>query len=245
MADADDNLLWNGLNAISKETAEHLSERAQCFVELYNDWLDIMGTFTTAYSNDLPLTSLVAADFFSLGKDLHWLHRLLHWGNYPLVIRVLRYDWELMFRAYYADVYQPSVPGDADLPGSSVDDKIHWLESRGPGLHFNSLIIPILNVLLPGSEREHYKRLWRELNKHVHPTKDLRYRMIEESALAVRDGFDQEWAESAIDLACDVYDLIWLMTLHRFPNCVPLLTGSRLFQYTPKTSRLLLELPRI
>lgn len=244
MADAADNLLWAGLSDVSKETSAHLGERAFCFVHLYNDWLDICGTFAIAYSQDLPQTSLVAADFFSLGKELHWLHRLLHWGNYPLISRTLRYNWELMFRAYYADVYQPSVPGDADLPGSSVDEKVEWLESRGPGLHFHSLIVPILNVLVPDREHKLYKGYWRELNQHVHPTKDLRYRMVEESALAVRDGFDQQWAESTINLACEVYDLIWLMTLHRFPKCVSLLTGPKMFMMSPKTTRILRELPR-
>ena len=94
MADTNDDLLWIGLREISAETVEHLGERADCFVDLYNDWLDIWGSFLSAYSQDLPLTSLVAADFFSLGKDLHWLHRLLHWGNYPLINRNLRYGWE-------------------------------------------------------------------------------------------------------------------------------------------------------
>jgi len=185
------------------------------------------------------LTSLVAADFFSLGKDLHWLYRLLLWGNYPLVSRTLRYDWELMFRAYYVDVFQPSVPGDTDLPGSSIDDKVQWLEARGPSLHLHSLIVPILNAILPDDQREHYKRIWRKLNKHVHPTKILRDKMFDESALAVRDSFDKEWAEEALDDACQVFDLIWLMTLGRFPKCVPLLGGPRLFRHTPRTARLL------
>lgn len=245
MPESNDNLLWMNLPEISEETAEQLGERAHCFVDLYNDWLDIWGSFSSAYSKDLPFSSLVAADFFGLGKDLHWLHRLLHWGNYPLITRILRYDWELMFRAYYADVYQPSIPGDADLPGSSVDDKVQWLDARGPGLHFNSLIVPILNVVLASGERDHFTRIWRNLNHHIHPTKHLRYRMLDESVLAIRDSFDKEWAAEAVGISCDVFDLIWLMTLKRLPKCVPLLTGQRLFLHTPRTSRLLFEPPRI
>jgi hypothetical protein len=101
------------------------------------------------------------------------------------------------------------------------------------------LIVPNLNVLLSGNERERYKQHWRELNKQVHPTRNLRYRMIEESALAVRDGFDQKWADSTIDLACDVYDLLWLMTLHRFPKCLPLLSGPRLFNHAKRSASIL------
>lgn len=243
MSDTNDDLLWIGLEDISKETEQHLGERAHCFIDLYIDWLEIWGSFSTAYSKDLPLTSLVAADFFSLGKDLHWIHRLLHWGNYPLITRVLRYDWELMFQAYYVDVYQPSIPGDANVPGISVDDKVHWLDSRGPSLQFNSLIVPILNALLPSGERDHYKQIWRHLNQHVHPTKHLRYRLIEESALAVRDSFDKEWAEEVIGFSCDVVDLIWLTTLKRFPMCVASLTEPSLFKHAPRTSRLLFEPP--
>lgn len=104
MSEGGDDLLWIGLHEISKQTEQQLGDRTHCFVDLFNDWLDISGALASAYPEDLPLTSLVAADFFSLGKELHWLHRLLHGGNYPLITRVLRYDWELMFRAYYADV---------------------------------------------------------------------------------------------------------------------------------------------
>jgi len=236
MADTNENLLWIGLREISIETVEEFGERAHCFVELYNDWLEIGECFSKAYSQDLPLTSLVAADFISLGKELLWLYRLLHWGNYPLIIRTLRYDWELMFQAYFADIYQPSVAGDTDIPGATVDDKVQWLGARGAGLHFNSMIVPILNAVLPSSERDHYKRIWRHLNQHVHPTKHLRYRMIDESALAIRDLFDKEWAEEAIGISCDVLDVIWLMTLNRFPKCVPLLADPRLFKYAKRTA---------
>ncbi len=93
MTDSNDDLLWGHLPEIARETDEILGERAYCIINLYNDWIDVCGRFSDAYSKDLPLTSLIAADFFCLGKDLHWMHRLFHWGNYPLIHRILRYDW--------------------------------------------------------------------------------------------------------------------------------------------------------
>lgn len=241
MENEKDTLLWGGLDEIARETEEALGGRAYCFINLYNDWMDIWSQFSKAYSEDLPLSSLVAADFYNLGKDLHWMHRLLHWGNYATVHRILRYDWELMFRACYADIYVPNIPGDEDVPGWSVDEKVQWLENRETELNYRTMIKPILRVILPDTEQGKFGKVWRKLNRYVHPTNQLRNRLIGETALAVRDSFDQEWAEETVSIACEVFDLIWFVTLDRFSDCLRLLNTEKSFGQTPLTSRLIQE----
>lgn len=71
--------------------------------------------------------------------------------------------------------------------------------------------------------REHYRQLWQSLNRYVHPSVALVSRMIEESALMVTDSFDETWATEIIQDATEVFDLIWLAVISRFPCCVPLL----------------------
>jgi hypothetical protein len=41
--------------------------------------------------------------------------------------------------------------------------------------------------------------------------------MIGESALHVTDGFDREWALETVDIAADVFDLVWLAILGHHP----------------------------
>jgi hypothetical protein len=238
MNNAKEDLLWMNLPVISAETEKQFGDRAFCLIELYNDWIEISSSIRSAYGESLAFSSLVAADFFSLGKELHWLHRLLHWGNYPLIHRVLRFDWELMFHAYYADVYQPSIPGDRDQPGKTVDKKVDWLESHNRGLNWHTVILPITNTLVRKKDCSHYGKIWRALNHHVHPTKAIRHRSIDDSALMVRDSFDKKWADESIHAACDVFDLIWLLTLRRFPKCRDQLSKD-FFRHVQGTRRLL------
>lgn len=235
MDKAKANLLCEGLMDIAEQTENQLGEKASCFVELHEDWLEIWESFLKAYPEKLPYISLVAADFFLLGKDLQWMHRLFQWGNYPLVHRILRYDWELMFRAYYADVYMPNIPGETDVPGDTVDEKVEWIGRREKELNFQRVIKPILNVFLPQAEQKFFGDLWTELNQHVHPTKHIRDRIYEPSSLAVADSFDEKWAQETMQNACDVFDLIWVMTLAHFQECIPLLKKSQGFPYAART----------
>jgi hypothetical protein len=47
---AGDKLLRIGLHETSKKTVEHLGERAHCFVNLCNDWLDMGGAYVGVFS---------------------------------------------------------------------------------------------------------------------------------------------------------------------------------------------------
>lgn len=232
-------LLWGNLSQIAETTKRRLAtKQSHCFVNLYNDWLDIWGGILDAYSKDVLLTSLVVADLFSVGKELHWMHRLLHWGNYPLIHRNLRYVWELMFLAHFADTVEVAVPKIADIPGESVDAKAAWLKRHDRCTNWQSVVRPLLEKVINRGDRRYYSSLWAGLNRSVHASLELRHRLIDESALAVKDAFDRQWAQETCHIASGVFDAIWLLVLRRFPKCIPLLQGKNIFLNAPRSRAL-------
>src|SRR5262245_39051294 len=135
---------------IAERTLDALGEEpAWFFTDLTNDWINLSGALLGACTPEEQLTSLVFADFHSLFREITWFQRLFLWGNYPYVYRNLRFVWELLFRAYYADTYASEHPGGTDLPGPSVDDKNAWLSKREHRLKWDSVFKPILRKLLP------------------------------------------------------------------------------------------------
>ncbi len=232
------NLLFGGLAEIAEETKKHLDlEQSGCFVNLYNDWIDIWPAILDSCSHDHLLTSLVFADLHAVGKELYWMHRLLHWGNYPMVYRNLRYVWELMGLAYFADVDEVAVQGIIDRPGPQLDDKAAWLDRHQMRIRWSTVIRPIRDKVIDRAEWEHFGRIWGELNRCVHASWSLRDKMLDESALFVKDAFDQNWAIETCQVASDVFDLIWLIVLRRFPTCIPALEKSNSFLNTPRTRK--------
>lgn len=240
MTATERELLWGNLPQIANTTQRRLkTKQAYCFINLYNDWLGVWSQMLNVYSKDVALRSLVAADLFNLGKELHWMHRLLHWGNYPLVHRNLRYVWELMFLAYFADTVEAAVPEISDQPGECVDDKVAWLHKHEWKINWRSVIRPLVYKVIEKRERQHYSHIWGSLNRSVHASVELRYRLIDESALAIRDAFDLRWAKDTCQIASDVFDVIWLVVLRRFPDCIPFLGGKNCFINTPRTKSLI------
>jgi hypothetical protein len=63
--------------------------------------------------------------------------------------------------------------------------------------------------------------------------------LIDESALLVRDWFDEQWARESITAAADIFDVIWLAVLHQFPNAIPLLKNPKTCAMCPMTRALL------
>src|SRR2546427_3547396 len=215
---------YDRLKEIEQESVLRLGrEKAFYFMELANDWIDIQAAISRAYSYNELTQGLVYFYFFSLFKEVQWFQLHFLSSNYPMLGRGLRFVWEMIYRAYYTDTYMGESP-----PGSSLDDKISWLEQHESTLRWGNCIYPVLGRVFPLVEqeqevREHYRQLWQSLNRYVHPSVDLVSRMIEESSLLVTDGFDETWATEIIQDATEVFDLIWLAVISRFPRCVPLL----------------------
>src|SRR5262249_25330081 len=133
---------------IAQETVAALGdERASLFVYLYNDALDIGSAVRDSYSEEERGQSLTFVDFMGVCKEIHWLGVIFLAGTYPLVLGRLRFIWELIFRAVYADTYAPVSIGDRHGPGPTAQDKHQWLEAHEDELGWGSLILPLLQRL--------------------------------------------------------------------------------------------------
>jgi hypothetical protein len=223
--------LFGHWREVAEETTRRLGEEsAGVFIYLYNDALDILGAILDCYSNEERLQSLVFAEFTGLLKELHWFHVLFLCGNYRLILSQLRFNWERIFRAQYADAYAEENPGASDAPGPTLDDKHDWLTQREVGLNWPRLIRPTLRRLFSGGTLAQVESLfnpvWDRLNCCVHPSGDLREKLASESRLHVRDAFDPAWARQTLADAAEVFGLIWLAVLSRFPAAVPLLLAD-------------------
>jgi hypothetical protein len=225
---------------IAEQTAAKLGEQtAGLFVELYNDAIDIQGAILGANPQADLLNSLVFTEFTGLFKELHWLHVLLVSGNYPIVLTRLRFNWERLFRARHADAYVAEHPNEADAPGPTIAEKHDWLTEREERLNWGTTIAPTLARLIPGADEtcigSHYRPLWQRLNRCVHPSGELREKLVSESALLVHDAFDEEWAREALTYAAQVFALIWMAVLSRFPAAIPrVLSKQNAFQTCPQ-----------
>src|SRR5207247_248346 len=136
----------------------------------------IAGAVQEAYSaEDLP-TSLVWYDFTTIPQQLFGMGFDFWCGRYAEVGRGLRFAWESIFRAFYADQYLALNPGATDPPVQSLDEKIDWLEERS--LNWNSIVLPVLrHVFAAWSEAERsnqFHPIWKRLNSVVHPSADWR-----------------------------------------------------------------------
>ena len=77
--------------------------------------------------------------------------------------------------------------------------------------------------------------VWQSLNHCVHPSDELRLRLVDESALLVKDAFDEGWARETIETASTVFGLIWLVVMRRFPTAIPaVLDKPRAFRTCPQ-----------
>jgi hypothetical protein len=230
---------------VADETNRVLGEEtAGFFIYLYNDALDILKAIDDHYPQREWLCSLTCAEFLGVLKELNWLHALFLCGNYRLVLSQLRFNWERIFRARYADAYAEEHPHETALPGPTLDDKHDWLMKREDRLNWRTVIKPALTHLFsagtPEETEAHFRPLWDRLNRCVHPSGDLREKLTGESALYLFDGFDEGWARETRADAVAVFELIFLAILSRFPAVVPaLLADPHMFPECPRVRAVL------
>jgi len=210
------------LAEIERQTQESLGEEGDFFVNVANDWIEINSALIDAYPGELGHT-LVVHTFQGLFKEVWWFQFLFVSGNYPLLLSRLRFIWESVFRAYFAEHYPLGPPQSWPAPGPSPDDKLAWLEKHERYLNWNRCIEPTLRAVFPLADREHnvreyYLGLWQKLHKYVHPSTYLAGKMIGESLLHVTDNFDEEWAREVFKIASTVFDLVWLAVLGHHPD---------------------------
>jgi hypothetical protein len=134
----------------------------------------------------------------------------------------LRFVWESIFRAYFVEHYPIGPRRTWDTPGATPDEKVAWLEEHGKQLRWDTCIEPVLREIFPLAHREEsvcddvHKR-FDYLHQYAHPSAYLLDRMLDESALHVKDGFDEAWARQAVTIGAMVFDLIWLAVFAQHP----------------------------
>ena len=170
---------------VAEQTVTAFGEdRALLFVALQADWVALMGAFRelwqepisegNLYGATLAYGSLLLIDFPSLLLEMDRQQFGFLGGHYAAVGRSLRYVWELMYRALWADTYAETHADEADLPGPTPDAKAEWLRTTKRPLNRKTVIEPMLAFLLPPSERGRiatdFIPLWQRLNLVVHPS---------------------------------------------------------------------------
>jgi hypothetical protein len=231
-------LLWKQWQefwtTVAEQTVRALGEeQAARFIDLANGWIEIQGAVFDAYAQEEWLSSLVFLTFQALLKEVWWFNFQFLAGSYPPLHRSLRFGWEMIYRAYYADTH---VSGTAD-------DKVAWLKRQERKPAWPNVIEPTLRQLLPPEERgkieQYCMPTWRRLNECVHPSMAVLENAVGDSALLVRDAFDREWALGTLKTAGVVFDLVWLAVLSRFPKCIEAVVRAGVLADCPLASGVL------
>jgi hypothetical protein len=208
---------------IERETIEKLGEeRAGFFACAANDCVTVSAAVTDAYPGQQSC-NLVLLTLWGLFKEAYWFHSFFVAGNYPVLLGRLRFVWESMFRAYFAEHYPVGPCKKWDTPGPTGDDKLVWLDEHGKDLRWDTCIEPVLRAVFPLAAREqevrdHYNELFKYLHRYAHPSGYLTGRMFEATALHARDAFDEEWASRTVKIGAEVFDLIWMAVFAHHPD---------------------------
>jgi hypothetical protein len=234
------------LEQTAKETLARLCpEDAWVFVDLSNDQIDVLNAVSQVSGSDEVHHSLVLFDLTGQPQQLFVMGVDLLHGRYEDVRRALRFVWESAFRAFYADCFTLLCPADPNPPGPTIEDKIDWLDRRGRQLNWGNLV---LRHLFPGQTRDEieaqFQPLWKRLNAAVHPSAEWRAGGLQEPNRHLWFHFDEGQARQLIDDARNVFTLVWVAILQRFPLAAASLAGnSNVFRACPQV-RLLLPTER-
>lgn len=210
------------LAAAEQETLAGLGEeQSNRLLGIANDCMDINGAILDAYPRE-ELRNLVYFAFAGVFKEVSWFQLFFLSGHYALLNARLRFVWESIYRASWAETN-----ADAAL---SLDDKAAWLAGEEKGLRWDNCIEPTLRRLFPLADREQdvrdfYRDLWRTLHEYVHPSLAVTEKLIGPAGLLMCNAFDRDWALETLAAATNVFDLAWLAVLQTFPKAADRLEG--------------------
>jgi hypothetical protein len=218
------------LRPIEQETIDVLGEQtAVFFVNAANDCVTINAAIGKAYPGSKSC-NLVTVALYGLFKEASWFQFLFLAGNYPLLLGRLRFAWESVFRAYLVEHYPMGPCKKWGVPGPAPEDKVAWLDEHDKNLNWDICIEPVLRAILPLADqhelvRNDVKEWFNHLHRYAHPSAYLLDQTMNESALHVRDGFDENLAKQAMDMGARVFDLIWMVVFAQYPLAFNQLDG--------------------
>jgi len=189
----------------------------------FDRWFDSYTTFT-----DMLLTfrdigyyqrqrnvldnSIVFGRFVELHKNLPWVFICVLSGNYHSAIRELRYILDSFLQAYYLDQEHPTAGVPCKL------EVLREIERK----RFGSRLIERIGV----QEKGEMKELYKELSQFVHASYEEMKTVLDERTIFDRVTYDfvQTSFDRCIDLTARVLDVVFLLTLTRFPELISQLT---------------------
>src|SRR5262249_24865985 len=140
------------LAEIERETLEQLGEtKGGFFVNVANDCLDINCAIQDAYPGQ---HNLVLHTSWGVFKEVGWFHFFFVSGNYPILLSRLRFVWESVYRAYFAENHPLGGQQPWPAPGPSPDDKLAWLDEHERDLNWDRCLEPVLRRSFPLADRE-------------------------------------------------------------------------------------------
>jgi hypothetical protein len=230
------------LRATAEETARRIPpEESALFVGLSNDAIDILGAVQNAYPLADLQNSLVVFDSVAIHQQLFGMGLDFLCGRYAEVGRGLRFAWESIFRAFYADQYLILKPGASNPPPPKLDDKTAWLETQN--LNWNTILSVLRRLFPPASDGElldQFRPIWKRLNAVAHPSVEWRESGVGESVRHTWFHFDESLARQLLADAREVFTLIWLALLRCFPKATSTaLADPNTFADCPKLRALL------
>jgi hypothetical protein len=195
---------------IERQTLDCFGDEAALFINVANDWSDILGAILDSYPEERDRDNLILCSLSGLLKEITWLNFVFLAGNYPLLSARLRFIWELIYRAYYAE----------GKTSGLLDEKMKWLQDRESNLNWPNCIEPSLKELFEKARRKfteadqrQYRALWKKLHVYVHPSAYLADRITGSSALLTGDKFDLAWARDSLIIGKDIFDLVFFAVL--------------------------------
>lgn len=240
---ADVLKLFDDLQAASRRIAEQtvagLTEADHsAFVTVMTSAIDLRCALTTAYDEiDLP-DRLLALDALTLDRHLYEMYVDFYSGRYESAGRTLRFLWEMLFRADFADQYAERKPNATDGPGETLDDKVRWLHcwEKKKGLNWNTVVAGFKD-LFPTAVSvavAYFRPIWDRLNEVVHPSGHWRDASAGDSSRIAWPNFDADLARQLLADLIAVVPLFWWLILLRHPKAVQHLDNpADLFRSSP------------
>lgn len=233
--------LYEHLKSVREETITHLGdEDALHIIDFHaNNWIDIVKWISSKYDKEEQM-NIVIFQFHRLFKEIYWLQFLFHYGNYPLIYRNLRYILELICQAYYIDSKYHSL---------SLDEQIKKTNEMEEKIYGWPLVKTVLCNILNSDEqciKSNFKPLWKNLNKHVHPSgKQMDIVATEDFSSLLTDSFNENLARDTLRATNEIFDIVNMILFKRFPRikeaCLKYKFINEWEQYLPNTMKIMKE----
>jgi len=203
---------------IRRETVRQLGKReALKIIDFHaNNWIDIERWISSSYERQRQM-NIAGFQFFRLFKEISWLQFLFHTGNYPAAYRNLRYILEMICQACYIDTKYPTLTLDEQI------EKTRELEERVSSWDIVSCTLRMTFNQTEKEIRDHFKSLWNDLNKYVHPSvRQMDLVAKEDFSALVTDSFNETLARELLTVTDKVFDIVYAAILRRFPKVITL-----------------------